>query len=193
MPPGVPRLPPGAFCVPLTRGAQKAPGGNPGACCTRTRGIVPRFAWRAAARLNQPGPPGLASAQKAPGGNPGTCCTRTRGLVPRFAWRAAARLSQPGPPGLAPAQKAPGGNPGTPGVKTIPPSMPDDGTQLPGSNPHRMAPGTACHPESPGSRRGLFVCRWRIWPRKPRVATRVLRAQKPPRLPCRTTARDAPA
>jgi hypothetical protein len=42
-------------------------------------------------------------------------------------------------------------------MKTTPPSMPDDGTQLPGSNQHRMAPGKVCDPVSPGSRRGLFV------------------------------------
>ena len=64
---------------------------------------------------------------------------------------------QPGPPGLARTREAPGGNPGTPGTKTTPPSMPDDGTQFPGSTPHRMAPGKACDPESPGFRRGLFV------------------------------------
>ena len=65
--------------------------------------------------------------------------------------------NQPGPPGLARTQEAPGGNPGTPGMKATPPSMPDDGTQFPGSNPPRMAPGKACDPESPGFRRGLFV------------------------------------
>jgi hypothetical protein len=74
--------------------------------------------------------------------------------------------NQPGPPGLAPAQKAPGGNPGTPGMNTTPQSMPDDRTQLPGSNPHRMALGKACHPESPGSRRGLFVEATRV-PKSP--------------------------
>jgi hypothetical protein len=42
-------------------------------------------------------------------------------------------------------------------MKTTPPSMPDDGTQFPGSNPHHMAPGMACDPVSPGFRRGLLV------------------------------------
>jgi len=65
--------------------------------------------------------------------------------------------NQPGPPGLAPTQKAPGGNPGTPGVKTTPPSMPHEDTRFSGSNPHRMARGKACNPESPGFRRGLLV------------------------------------
>jgi len=65
--------------------------------------------------------------------------------------------NQPGPPGLALTQNAPGGNPGTPGMKTTLPSMPDDGTQFPGSNPHCMAPGKACDPESPGFRRGRLV------------------------------------
>jgi hypothetical protein len=64
------------------------------------------------------------------------------------------------------AREAPGGNPGTPGTKTIPPSVPDDDTQSPGSNPHRMAPGTACNPESPGFRRGLFVEATRV-PKSP--------------------------
>ena len=35
--------------------------------------------------------------------------------------------------------------------------MQDDGRQFPGANPHSMANGKACHPESPGSRRGLVV------------------------------------
>jgi len=87
-------------------------------------------------------------------------------------------------------QKAPGGNPGTPGVKTTPPSMLDDRTQCPGSNPHRMAPGKACDPESPGSRRGLFVEDARS--KKPRVETRGHRVCKPPRRPCRMTARNVP-
>jgi hypothetical protein len=42
-------------------------------------------------------------------------------------------------------------------MNTTPPSMPDDGTQLPGSNPHRMVNGEASDPVSPGFRRGLFV------------------------------------
>ena len=67
------------------------------------------------------------------------------------------------------AREAPGGNPGTPGVKTIPRSMPHDGTRTSGSNPYRMACGKACNPESPGFRRGLFVERGF---RKPRVETR---------------------
>jgi len=54
-------------------------------------------------------------------------------------------------------QEAPGGNPGTPGMKTTPPSMPDDGRHISGSSPRRMARGKVRHPESPGSRRGLFV------------------------------------
>jgi len=62
-------------------------------------------------------------------------------------------------------QEAPGGNPGTPGTNTTPPSMPDDGTQFPGSHPRRMAPGKACHPESPGFRRGLLVPFTRVKPR----------------------------
>jgi len=59
--------------------------------------------------------------------------------------------------GAAPVQEAPGGNPGTPGMKTTPPSMPDDGTHFSGANPNGMALGKARHPESPGFRRGLFV------------------------------------
>jgi len=73
--------------------------------------------------------------------------------------------NQPGPPGLARTREAPGGNPGTPGMKTTVPSMPDDGKHLPGSNPQRMAPAKACHPESPGSRRGLLVPFARVKPR----------------------------
>ena len=115
MRPGVPRLPPGAFCA--VRTCPKKP--------------------RVETREHDPRKP-AASCRGSLGGPPP-------------AW------NQPGPPGLAPTQKAPGGNPGTPGVKTIPPSMPDDGTQCPGSNPHRMAPGKACDPVSPGSRRGLVV------------------------------------
>jgi hypothetical protein len=42
-------------------------------------------------------------------------------------------------------------------MKTTPPSISDEGTQCPGSNPHHMAPGKACHPVSPGFRRGLLV------------------------------------
>jgi len=101
--------------------------------------------------------------------------------------------NQPGPPGLARTQEAPGGNPGTPGMKTTPPSMPDDGTQCPGSNPHRMAPGKACDPVSPGFRRGLFVgapgpegrvdCT-RAEARQANCGTRPqVRVKHPPRLP----------
>jgi len=81
----------------------------------------------------------------------------------RIAWHVGRRAtrSPPAPAGgflwEGHAQEAPGGNPGTPVMKTIPPSMPHDGTQFPGSNPDRMACGKACDPESPGSRRGLFV------------------------------------
>jgi len=42
-------------------------------------------------------------------------------------------------------------------MKAIPPSMHHDGTRCAGSRPHRMAPGKARHPESPGFRRGLLV------------------------------------
>ena len=42
-------------------------------------------------------------------------------------------------------------------MNTTPPSMPEDGTHISGSNPRRMARGKVGHPESPGSRRGLFV------------------------------------
>jgi len=62
------------------------------------------------------------------------------------AWHAGRRATRSPP---APAggflwdgrvQEAPGGNPGTPGVKTIPPSMPHDGTGWRESNP-RDRPG----------------------------------------------------
>jgi len=59
--------------------------------------------------------------------------------------------------GLFVDQEAPGGNPGTPGTKTSPPSMPHDFMPCSGSNLQRMAHAKACNPESPGSRRGLFV------------------------------------
>ena len=65
--------------------------------------------------------------------------------------------NQPGPPGLARTQEAPGGNLGTPGVNTTPPSMLDDGTQCPGSNPHRMAPGKACDPKRTAARGRRFA------------------------------------
>jgi hypothetical protein len=45
---------------------QESSGGSRGAWCTRTRGLVPQFAWRASARWGQPGPPGLASHTKPP-------------------------------------------------------------------------------------------------------------------------------
>jgi hypothetical protein len=86
------------------------------------------------------------------------------------------------------SQEAPGGNPGTPGVKTTPPSMPDDGTQLPGSNPHRMAPGKVCDPLSPGfvgalGPEGRVVCT-RAAARQANCGTRPqVRVQHPPRLP----------
>ena len=124
MRPGVPRLPPGAFCA------------------VRARSKKPRVETRE----HDPREP-AASCRGSLGGPPP-------------AW------NQPGPPGLASAQKAPGGNPGTPGVKTTPPSMPHDDTQLPGSNPHRMARGKACNPESPGFRRGLLVPFARV-PKRP--------------------------
>ena len=47
------------------------------------------------------------------------------------------------------------------------------------SNPRRMAPGKACDPESPGFRRGLFVCLWRVWSEKPRVENRGHAAREP--------------
>jgi len=50
---------------------QEAPGGNPGACCTRTRGVVPRFAWRAAARLESTRPSGPGTHTRSPGWKPG--------------------------------------------------------------------------------------------------------------------------
>jgi hypothetical protein len=59
-------------------------------------------------------------------------------------------------------------------MKTIPPSMLSDWTHFRGSNLFRMARGKACDPESPGSRRGLFVDAARD--KKPRVETRGLRA-----------------
>jgi len=115
MRPGVPRLPPGAFC------GSARPGG-PG--CLHAGGGPP-------SELRHEAAGSRATSSPAPAGG--------------FLWERHA------------FQEAPGGNPGTPGVKTIPPSMPDDRTQFTGSNQHRMAPGKACHPESPGSRRGLFV------------------------------------
>ena len=57
----------------------------------------------------------------------------------------------------SPVQEAPGGNPGTPGMKTTPPSMPDDDRQFPGFKPTshgtwegtrpgvpRLPPGASC-------------------------------------------------
>jgi len=81
--------------------------------------------------------------------------------------------------GSVPVQEAPGGNPGTPGTKTSPPSMSCNATRFHAANPNRMAPGNACHPESPGFRRGLFGCLSRACSKKPRVETRGLRARKP--------------
>jgi len=43
-------------------------------------------------------------------------------------------------------------------MKTTPPSMPHGFTCFTDSNLYRMARGTGCRPESPGFRRGLFVC-----------------------------------
>jgi hypothetical protein len=43
-------------------------------------------------------------------------------------------------------------------MKTTPPSMRRDFMPFFVSTPHRMGSGKACHPESPGFRRGLFVC-----------------------------------
>jgi len=91
--------------------------------------------------------------------------------------------------GSVPVQEAPGGNPGTPGTKTSPPSMSCNATRFHAANPNRMAPGNACHPESPGFRRGLFGCLSRACSKKPRVETRGLRARKPPRRPCHATPR----
>jgi hypothetical protein len=42
-------------------------------------------------------------------------------------------------------------------MKTTPPFMPHDGTHCSVSHPQRMVDGKACHPVSPGFRRGLFV------------------------------------
>jgi len=50
---------------------QEAPGGNPGACCTQTRGVVPRFAWRASARLESTRPSGPGTLTRSPGWKPG--------------------------------------------------------------------------------------------------------------------------
>ena len=80
---------------------------------------------------------------------PGAFCGRRYAV---FLWTA---LCPAG--GFLCPQEAPGGNPGTPGMKTTPPSMPDDGRHISGSSPRRMARGKVRHPESPGSRRGLFV------------------------------------
>jgi hypothetical protein len=55
-------------------------------------------------------------------------------------------------------------------LKTILPSMLSDWTHFHGANLLRMARGQACDPESPGSRRGLFVDGSRD--KKPRVETR---------------------
>ena len=52
--------------------------------------------------------------------------------------------------------------------------MLSDWTHFRGANLLRMARGQACDPESPGSRRGLFVDGSRD--KKPRVETRGLRA-----------------
>jgi len=114
--------------------------------------------------------------REAPGGNPGTPGVKTippsmpddgmqfRGSNPDRMARG--KSLDPESPGFHPGlfvgvthalREAPGGNPGTPGVKTIPPSMPDDGMQFRGSNPGRMARGKSLDPESPGFRRGLFV------------------------------------
>ena len=59
-------------------------------------------------------------------------------------------------------------------MKTSPRSMLSDWTHFRGANLLRMARGQACDPESPGSRRGLFVDGSRD--KKPRVETRGLRA-----------------
>jgi len=113
---------------------------------------------------------GLFVRQEAPGGNPGTPGMKTTpssmphdgtqvpGSNPRrMAHGKACNPVSPGfRRGLFVRQEAPGGNPGTPGMKTTPPSMPHDRACYAGSNPHRMAPGKACNPVSPGFRRGLF-------------------------------------
>ena len=53
-------------------------------------------------------------------------------------------------------QEAPGGNPGTPGLNAIPPPTPFELMRLGCAGPSCMATGKPRHPESPGSRRGLF-------------------------------------
>jgi len=79
---------------------QKAPGGNPGACCTRTRGFVPRFAWRAAARLESTRPSRPGAHTKSPGWKPGSMIHAN----PRL--RAAVRLAGRRPLGINPALQA---------------------------------------------------------------------------------------
>jgi hypothetical protein len=133
MPPGVPRLPPGAFCGMIapekprveTRGLRpRKPSRRPCRMTARNRPVQTHIAWH----------PGRHATRSPPASAGGFLCDGR-------------------------AREAPGGNPGTPGVKTTPPSMLDDRTRCPGSNPRSMAPGKACDPESPGFRRGLFV-RW---------------------------------
>jgi hypothetical protein len=71
---GSPGGPPPAWNQPGPPGLalpQEAPGGNPGACCTRTRGVVPRFAWRACARLESTRPSGPGAPTRSPGWKPG--------------------------------------------------------------------------------------------------------------------------
>jgi hypothetical protein len=80
--------------------AQKAPGGNPGTCCTRTRGFVPRFAWRAAARLESTRPSGPGIRTKSPGWKPGSMIHAN----PRH--RAAVRLAGRRPLRINPALRA---------------------------------------------------------------------------------------
>ena len=102
-----------------------------------------------------------------------------QGLAP--CWFSTLAIAQP-----------PGGNPGTPGMKTTPPSLPHDGALFcrfePASHGIRegIPPGVPQLP--PGAFCGSGVC----GPKKPRVATRGLRARKPPRHPCRTTEHDFP-
>jgi len=79
---------------------QEAPGGNPGTCCTRTRGVVPRFAWRACARLESTRPSGPGAHTRSPGWKPGDMLHAN----PRR--RAAVRLAGLHPLGINPALRA---------------------------------------------------------------------------------------